>query len=469
MKLKAATIITLTALLSWGLLAGCALITSNTTAKELPVPAPGPQIKAGLKAVMPPVKDLRFWPSAEAGAANPNVRIFPQQVYAEAKKGLLASGLFAALPAPDEPAAAALKDKFQLSVLAFAINKSGSNPWAAPAYIIDGLVLPVYVAANLSTKGQMDLGSYLLPSTKVATSINAQAAYYVPGLEKPVMNLFYLEQVELGSVSERRLWQDLSNQRGFGTTVGKNEGAKVLQKLVQAISRDPHWHYLDQFERVARADAIVLSQAKHEERLQGAIRAAALLRPLPYSPAEIKIILDSILTPAARAALFNEVRARALGLSGGDVLPASQRLDAKKVEALFDDPALGRAQVEAEIMARVLAMVVSSLNPLPPPKPEATATAPGQPPAAAPAAPAPKPAAEEKPKPLPPLTPQAQRLSAELRQAVVAALKGQPQLQAVLLNEADKSVGPAWEPTKTLLQGLAEAPLVKTYLARRGS
>ncbi|RJX35590.1 MAG: hypothetical protein C4525_02760, partial [Desulfarculus sp.] len=75
----------------------------------------------------------------------------------------------------------------------------------------------------------------------------------------------------------------------------------------------------------------------------------------------------------------------------------------------------------------------------------------------------------EPPKPLPPLTPQAQRLAAELRQAVAAALKGQPQLQAVLLSQADKAVGPAWAPTKELLQGLAGEPLVKSYLARRGS
>lgn len=448
------------------LLAGCSGMLTTSTLTEIPVPAPGPQIKAGLRAVLLPVRDLRYWPPSDSGLASTNVHIFAPRIYSDLQQGLLKTGLFAALPSPDDTQALALQDKVEVTISQFAITKLGSNTWALPAYLVNGLVLPAYAVANVSTKGQMDVGTYFLPSTKVGTTINAAVTYYVANLDKPIVTLFYLEQVKLGAASERRLWADISDQRGFGVSVGKSEGPKVLQKLVQAISRDPHWSYLNQFERLARAKAMFQgskgSEATPETRLQAALQAVTLLRPLPYSPEEIKTLLDSVLPAGARADLYNEMRARALGYKGADQLPAGQRLDAKGVEALFDDPALGRAQVEATIAEQVIAMALSALGPPPPKKKEAPAK--GE---AAKEAVAAEKKAEAQPEKPAPLSPQALGLAEKLSDALTAALLGQPQLQVVLLAEADKSVGPAWLPTKAVLLRLQASPQVKEYLARR--
>ncbi len=468
MRIKAAVKFAGLIVLALALAAGCA------TSQQAEAPAPGPQIKAGLKAVMPPVEDLRYWPASDEGVINPNVHVFAPRMTSVIKSGLIRSGLFASLPGPKEKGAARLSDKLQVTVNQFAISKLGSNPWIMGAYLVDGLLLPIYAVANLGTKGQMDMGTYLLPSSKVGTTINADVDWYVKGLKKPILKRAYQVQVKLGSISERKLWGSVSDQTGFGVEMGKAEGIKVLDKLVDAISRDPNWSYLNQYERLARAQAVIDDEkAAPEAKLQAALGAVALLKPLKYSPFEIKNLLDSALTPSARAGVINEQLARDMGLSGASALPAKQRMDAKQAKALFDDPAVQRAQVEADIASRVIGMALTVLAP-PAPKPAKMikpAKVPGpplpyqtqteQPQAQAKAeAPAAKPA---------PLSPKAQRLAEDLRDALTAALKGQRQLQAVLLSQADKSIGGAWPTTKAVLLRLQASPQVKSYLARRTS
>jgi hypothetical protein len=463
-KIKAAANIVPVLILALALAAGCA---SSQKAAE---PAPGPQIKAGLNAVMPPVKDMRYWPPSDAGLVNPNVHVFAPRMTSEIKRGLLKSGLFAYLPAPGEAKAARLSDKLEVTVNQFGITKLGSNPWVMGAYLLDGLVLPVYAVANLGTKGQMDLGTYVLPSSIVGTSINAEAEWYVKGLKDPILKRAYLVQVELGTISERKLWGNLSDQSGFGVEAGKAEGLKALEKLVQAISRDPHWSYLNQFQRLARAKTVAADEtASPEAKLEAALSAVALLRPLKYSPFETKNLLDSALTPAARAGVVNEQLARDLGLADTGALPAAKRLDAKKAKALFDDPALGRSQVEAKIAGQVIEMALVALAPpVPKKKVKSEGKDEGKDEAQAAKAEAPAEAPAEAAKPAP-LSPRAQRLAEDLRDALTAALKGQRQLQSVLLAEADKSIGPSWPSTKDVLSRLQASAQVKSYLARRTS
>ena len=301
------------------LLAGCS---AAVTTSEVAVPAVGPRIQAGLKATMPPVSDKRTWSQATPGTPDPNVHIFAPAITSHLRAGLTKSGLFAALPAPDSPGAAALPDRVDITLNQFSLTKLGSNPWAAGAYIVDGLVQPVTGVVLVATQGQVDTGAYLLPSTRVGTAINADVSYSVPGLAKPVLQLSYQVQVELGAVSERQIRASLSETDGVGVKLGQSEGVKALDKLVQAISRDPNWLYLNTYIRLAQARQIIEAPASTPEQRMGAARGlVGLLQPLAYTPSEAKVLRDGVLGASARATMANDLRARYLGLSDAAALP----------------------------------------------------------------------------------------------------------------------------------------------------
>lgn len=455
------------------LTAGCAV----TNKAEVP-PKPGPQIKSGLKAVMPEVIDKRAWPTEASGTASPNVHIFTQQLTAELKRDLIKSGLFAALPAPDQPGAKGLSDEVKVNLNTFTLEVTGTNAWALPAYLIDGLILPVFAVANLGTAGQMDTGAYLLPSSVVGISMNADVAWYENGVKKPALKRGYEAKVELGAVSEMDLRQNLSDKKGFGVKVGKAEGPKAVEKLVQEISRDPHWLYIDSYKAMARAEQVIRAEdSTTQDRLKAALTLVPLLRPIAYSPDEVKNLRDSALTPGARADMVNEIRARYLGLSGADALPAAQRVSEAQAKKLYDDPAVERAGVQCEIANKVLSLCLMAMSPPQPvekekkPK-EMVVKAPARvgPPVIPLSPPSPKaPKAEEAGKAKQaPLSPADMRLATQLRLALTKALKGHPRLQVILLSVVDRAVGSAWPPAKALLAGLADSPQVKTYLAKRG-
>jgi hypothetical protein len=460
------------------LLAGCAAVTTA----EVPTPAPGPQIKAGLRAVMPRVIDQRYWPSDTAGAPNPNVHLFAPGITSRLRSGLIKAGLFAALPAPGQPSAAAMSDKLEITVTKFELSKLGNNAWAAPAYIVDGLVQPVSGGVLVATKGQVDTGAYLLPSTRVGTTLAANLAWDIKGIKDTVLKRSYLVRVELGAVSERQLIASLDETRGYGVKVGKVEGAKALDKLVQAIARDPHWLYLNSYIRLARARQVIAgSGSTPEARLHAARGLVGLLAPLAYTPAEAKILRDGVLPAAGRANVANDLRARYLGLSGPGALPAGQRVSEAQAAKLFNSPRVERSLAQAEVTRQAMELIMAALTP----RDAKSAAQPKPAAASAPRAdldsaggsrnPAPGPAqasanakalAKQKAPAPEPLSPQARRLQAQLAAELAAALRGRVRLQAVFLEVADEAVGRQWPVAKSVLSQI-NSPQVKNYLAQR--
>ncbi len=460
------------------LLAGCAAVTTA----EVPTPAPGPQIKAGLKAVMPTVTDRRYWPSDTAGAPNPNVHLFAPSITSRLRSGLIKAGLFAALPAPGQPGAAAMSDKLEIAITKFELSKLGNNAWAAPAYIVDGLVQPVSGGVLVATKGQVDAGAYLLPSTRVGTTLAVDLAWDVKGLKDTVLKRSYLVRVELGAVSQRQLMASIDDTGGYAVKVGKTEGVKALDELVQTIARDPHWLYLNSYIRLARARQVIeASGSTPEQRLQAARGLVGLLAPLAYTPEEAKILRDGVLPAKGRANVANDLRSRYLGLSGPEALPAGQRLSEAQAVKLFNSPAVERSLAQAEVSKQAMELIMAALTP------RAAKAAAKAKSAAAPGAqnelgsaggsrnPAPGPArasaaakAQIKQKEHPPeaLSPQAKRLQARLAAELAAALRGRLRLQAVFLGVADEAVGRQWPVAKSVLSQIDSAQ-VKDYLAQR--
>ncbi|MCF8117842.1 MAG: hypothetical protein K9K33_15685, partial [Desulfarculaceae bacterium] len=491
MKLPTAARVYIPLLTVLVLLAGCSAM---VTTAEIPVPPPGPQIKAGLKAVMPPVVDKRYWPPDTPGTPDTNVHIFGPAITAKLRSGLTQTGLFAALPTPDSPSAELMSDRVVIRVTNFSLTELGNNPWAAPAYIIDGLVQPVSGVILIATKGQVDTGAYLLPSTRMGTTINADLSWSVKDLKAPVLKRSYLVVVELGSVSGRQLRASLADTTGYGVKVGKAEGQKALDGLVEVISRDPHWLYLGSYIRLARARVVIEDpESTPEQRMEAAGALVGLLQPLIYSPEEAKVLQDGLLNDSGRAAMANELRARYLGLAGADALPAKQRLTEAQAKKLFDDPSVGRAWAHGEVTQEALGLIMSALTPR---RASLNGTAKGKvkakdkdktvgpavigasnpyldsaggarnpaPGAASSAASAPMPLAKLGPPEV--LSPQAKRMQAQLATAVAEAMRNHPRLQALYLSVADESVGLAWFQAKSVLSQIG-SPQVKNYLAKR--
>lgn len=139
---------------------------------------------------MPPVTDKRSWPREDSDTPDPNIHIFAPGITDQLRQGLLGSGLFVALPAPDQPAAQSLNDQFTVTINEFSLSTLGNNSWSAGAYILDGLILPVFGVVVVATKGKSTAGltccpapGWAPPSTPMSPGgKGAQEAHPHPGL-----------------------------------------------------------------------------------------------------------------------------------------------------------------------------------------------------------------------------------------------------------------------------------------------
>ena len=465
--------------------AGCSTISTA----DAPTPSPGPVIKAGLKAVMPPVIDKRSWPSEDTGTADPNIHIFAPGITGQLRQGLVGSGLFAALPAPGQPAAAGINDQLTVTIGEFSLNTLGNNPWSAGSYVLDGLILPVFGVVTVATKGEVDTGAYLLPGTRVGTTLSADVAWGEKGAKKPILSRGYRVTVELGAVSQREIMAYMGGTSSEdGVKIGKAQGMKALQELTAQISRDPNWLYLNSYVRLARARQVIENSVDPVARMQAAQGLLGLLSPLPYTPAEAKILRDGMVSASLRAEQTNELRAQYLGVAEVKDLPAGQNLGEAQAEKLFNDPAVERALAQGEVVQQTIGLILSAMAPITPkvkaqaeeapPKtmvqiptltrptmPDPVQDFPGQKKVAKPAPAAAKP--KDAPKPLP-LTPRAQAMQDQLIGQLADALKGQPRLQGVFVQQADSAVGPLWPVAKKVLIKLG-SPQAKNYLAKRNA
>ncbi len=463
--------------------AGCSytVVTSDAV-----LPAPGPKVAAGLSAVMPQVTDARSWPQTEGPSPIPQVRLFAPQITDFLRQGLTASGLFKALPSPDA-APASLGRQLQVTVTQFRMTKVGNNAWVVPHLVLDAAVLPVFTAAAFASQGEVDLGGYVIPSTKMATTLSARVVYTRPDLKTPVLDRAYRVDVPLGAVSERKLIEHWTDSGSYGVDVGKAQGHKALDLLSDTISRDPRWAMLNQYAVLARANQLSAENTS-EARVMAAGSTLRLLGKLDYLPEVAKVLRDPYLEPKVRAAIADEIRERRLG---ADL--AGKRIGAAQAAQLFDDPALEQSMVRAELYSQVMQLLAQAMTPVDPkkpvaqvkpgeisssgasPLPERATRRPGAPPQlggpqaeAAPAGPQAEQAAAEAQK-APGLS--AEKI-AELQDGLITeaagAFKDRPRLQVLLLHQADQSVEAAWPKMEKLLK-LIDSPLIRRYLAQRGA
>lgn len=451
------------------LAAGCAY---TTVAVKEKTPSPGPAVKSGLTAVMPAVVDNRVWPTQVSRSPIPNVRIFTEEITARVRAGLVERGLFSELAAPAGQATQG-RPWLKITMTTFLTANLGNNAWVAPHLLLDGLFLPVFSGVLVASQGRVDSGAYLLPSTRLGTSLGAKLEYSEPGLPTPVLQRDYLVKVEMEAVSERALLKSLEKGETFGVEIGKDEGFKTIDLFIETVARDARWAYLPDFRRLVIAEAEVgpgLPPAKQAAAAEGVLD---LVKPLAYTEEEVKVLRDGYLEAGPRATITNEMRARWLDLADAKALPDQQRVSEEQAAKLFDDPALLRAEVESILAERALALAVKAINSLAVPQ---TAAAPAQPAPAMPAQPAmagrPEPPAQgvRPAEAAAPGRPDAlsAALAAKLRGALAARVKQDPRLQSLLLNQAEKAVGPAWEPMRALLEEVGSPSTNKYLNMRRG-
>lgn len=468
-------------------LGGCAY---TVTTVEVDPPKLGPPVKTGQAAVMDQVLDKRTWPSELSDARIPNVRIFAPDMTKLLREEFTQRGLFTALPAPDTPAAENTKAKLKVTVNSFALQDSGKNAWLVPHLLMDGFFLPVFTAVAVGTGGEIDLGGYIFPSTVMAINLNASLTWKDPCCKKVILTRAYLIDMPLGGVSDREFKQEMGDARTHGVKVGKEAGMEALTKLANEVSRDPHWAFLKEYRNLAVAEAefksygglpppkpaaVAAMKAETQEwpspyrsftpstevgvdtfrnvkppvqapptRAKAAKPSVSLgqmvdqvrsllyiLKPLAYTPNEVNIITDGNILPEKRAAVINAIRAQELGLDNPEDLPAGQFLDEQAAIELYDSPAVARAQVEAELVERVLKLAVDVLTPR----------------SEAPSA-------------------QAKALRQGLINDLAAKLQDKPKLQVLLLEKADLAVRQSWPPMQELLK-LVGSPMTQRYLASR--
>lgn len=471
-----ALVLCLMAVLTAG--AGCSY---TVVTSDVELPAPGPKVAAGLSAAMPQVEDVRSWPETQGTAPIPQVRIFAPRITDSLRQGLISSGLFKALPAPDT-APASLDHRLVITVNQFQMAKTGNNAWLVPHLVLDAAVLPAFTAVAFVSQGQVDMGGYVVPSTKLSTTLAATVAYRRDGQDVPVLERAYKVAVPLGAISERRLFQHWAESSSYGVDVGKAQGEKALALLADTISRDPRWALLPQYAVLARGNQLAAKDTA-EARVMAAGSTLSLLGEPKYLPEVAKVLRDPYLDPGVRASIAHDIRERRLG---SDM--AGKPISAAQAAELYNDPALERSLVRAELYNQVLqllaramtpidpkkpaAQVVTGAAPAGPPLPERSALRPGAPPRLAqtpPATAAPAGEAAAAPAKAPGLS--AQKV-AELQDGLIAeaagAFKNRPRLQVLLLQKADQSVEAAWPKMERLLK-LIDSPLIRRYLAQRGA
>jgi hypothetical protein len=473
-------------------LGGCAY---TVTTAEVEPPKPGPPVHTGQAAVMDQVKDQRSWPSQAPEERIPHVRIFAADMTQLLREELTQRGLFTALPEPGSPDAAATKAELKITIGSFALEETSKNPWLVPHILLDGLALPVFTAVMVGTGGEIDLGGYAFPSTSMATKLRATVKWLQSGDKDPILTRDYLITLPMGGVSEREMKQQMGDARSYGVNVGKEAGKKAITKLADSMSRDPHWAYLQDYQRLAIAEAMlkrynqsprpkpaaaaaaartmaaetkawptpyrsfsartevrvdtfrnvappVKAPPSAEEKMAGAppgldqmvaqVRGLLyLLKPLAFTPEEAGVLIDGDIEAVKRAGIVNAIRAQQLGLDSPKDLSPGQILDEKAAIELYDSPAVGRAKVEAGLIERVLALAVGVLTPR------------TQLPSA-----------------------QAKALRQGLINELAAKLKDRPKLQVLLLTKAETAVRNSWPPMQELLK-LVGSPITQSYLARR--
>lgn len=463
------------ALATASLAAGCAY---TTVAVREKTPAPAPAVKSGLTAVMPAINDSRVWPAQATTAPIPNVRVYSEEMSARVRAGLVEKGLFAKLSVPGGPADQA-QPTLRINVDTFLMANLGTNAWVAPHLILDGLTLPIFTGVLIASQGRVDSGAYLVPSTRMGTSLRAKLEYLEPGLPAPVLQREYLVKLELDAVSERALLSSLEKGETYGVEIGKDEGQRTLDLFIHTVASDARWAYLPEFRRLVAAEAKVGPGLPPAQQAAAAEGVLDLIKPLTYTEDEVKVLRDGYLEAKPRANIVNELRARWLDLPDAKALPPQQRVSEEQAAKLFDDPALLKGEVESILAERTLVLALKAINALA--LPQSALPAPRQlTRAAAPAMPT-QPAMAGRPEPATqeaapaagvessgPVRPDSAALAAKLRAALAARIQQDPRLQALLLNQAETAVGPAWEPMRALLEDVG-SPSTKKYLSlRRG-
>ncbi len=509
-------------------LAGCAY---TTVPPKLAPPAPGPVVHTGQAAMLAPVKDRRSWPAMESKRPIPNVRLYKKEITATLRRALQKRGLFTALPGPQDPEGLALEHQLQVSVQRFQLKSIGTNAWVVPHLLADGLALPVFTVVALATSAEVDMGAYVFPSTKAATTLKVKVVLRQRDLPLPILVRNYLVTLPLGSMSQRQFMDQMGDAQSYGASLGREEGIKALDRLAETMSRDPYWAYLDRYRRVRlvqymynRYRAALKRARKKEANRQKAARKKGALpkatpapataaappapgnRPQPwnlqqkwrppclaevvqgaqdlldilpqpaYLPEVANIIRDPYLkfkkTPLKRAALIDDIRAQRLGLADASKLPPHLRMPPEKMDALYDDPEVANSLVETDLARRILRIVVGVLTPPPPLEGEA----------AVPEGAFTRrgvmfqgqlwlPSARG---PVGSLTPlvypepkNAGQMRARLRRNLAARLKASPRLQVLLLPLADRATRWAWPAMQELLLQV-DSPVTRAYLGRRG-
>lgn len=422
--------------------AGCAYLKIQREARD---PLRGPVMSIGAAAEMPTVIDKRAWEEGTWEAPNYNIRIFAPEITNQLRADLATTGLFSDLPAAsisdNESAPLSLK----VVINAFGIEEAGSNAYRVPQVLANGALLPVYAAANVATKGQVDMGGYVLPSTNIVTSLQADVLLIDKGQTLQIVQRSYQTRIKLGAVSQRELFEGGDGFGYYGVAVGKAQGAKAITDLADMIARDPTWKLIPEYRRIAMAQRAAKQKATLQEKADAAIELLSLVKPVTYTASEVKLLHDELFDDEVRANLYNQYRARLLGFDSAEDVPAGQRVTPEQARRLLDDTSLFTDMAIDEMDRTILTFAASAM--LPPLKSKAK-----QGPGAKPVA-----AAESA---------DATRIRGQVADALVQKLKGDPLLQSMMLEIADKAIGRQWPVMKDMLVQL-DSPAVKNYLTTR--
>jgi hypothetical protein len=465
-------------------LGGCAY---TTVTSEIEKPELGPKVATGVSAVVPLVKDQRAWQQTHSDQqADPNIRIFAPEITDIMISELSGQGLFARLEKHDGPVPETGLNVLEIDVSAFKWAKTGKNEWVVAQLLADGVLLPAYTVVALASGGDIDMGGYVFPSTKIGTNFNFTSSYKENDVT--VLARSYAVTLPLGSVSERRLRDSLTDDSKTGVKLGKEQGLLALKLACETMARDPRWSFLPQYRILALAEKNA-TDAGGAEIIKAAQSAMPLLKDMPYSSEVAKILRDGTLTASMRADIANDLRARQLGIKDPTLLPKKDIIDEAAAEKLFNDPAVEFSIVKNELATRSLALAAKAIAPQAAKKKAAAGTG-GQESAgdvagANEAGPSPqitnqvnmledrrlekeaaKPALRAADKVVAPESPEVKAMRQAFIAELAANLKNKPKVQALLLKQADKAVGPDWENMLQLLKAV-DSPSTRAYIAKR--
>ena len=261
----------------------------------------------------------------------------------------------------------------------------------------------------------------------------------------------------------------------------------ALKLACETMARDPRWKFLPQYRILSLAEENA-SDARGAELIRTARSTMPLLQEMRYSPEVAKVLRDGSLTPSVRAGIVNDLRARQLGITDVDKLPPADKLDEALAKKLFNDPSVEISMVKSELVGRSLALAAKALAPRAAPQKKAApkASKPGELPfdagAEIPAKPtkvklleprhldkeAAKPEKRAADKIAAPDTAQVKAMRQALIVDLAGQLKDKPNVQEILLKQADKAVGPDWKNMMELLKAV-DSPRTRAYLAKRGA